>query len=132
MKNVGVSGGSWNKITPTTNRSAIIQADVSFVVVRTCGRITWPTAVGVVGRFIVLASTMNIPKKKYRDKVRSRLELVQRLFADRQRVEDMMQRVFANSDEFGKGSDFHNKIETLYMLLNMDVPALLDALDKVG
>lgn len=31
-----------------------------------------------------------IPKKKYRDKVRKRLEIVQQLFADRGRVETML------------------------------------------
>jgi hypothetical protein len=70
---------------------------------------------------------MNIPKKKYRDKVRDRLVLVKTLFADRKRVEEMMKRVGG----FGIGSDFHNKMDHLYRFFDVDVPALLDALDNI-
>lgn len=73
---------------------------------------------------------MGIPKKKYRDKVRQRLVVVQALFADRSRVEEMMRRVHGYGG-FEKGSDFHNKMEAISMLLNIDVPVLLDALDEL-
>ncbi len=69
-----------------------------------------------------------IPKKKYRDKVRERLAVVQNLFSDTERVEEMMRRVGI----FEKGSDFHNKMEAVKMLLGTDVPALLDALDQIA
>lgn len=69
-----------------------------------------------------------IPKKKYRDKVRERLSIVQDLFSDTERVGEMMRRVRI----FEKGSDFHNKMEVIKMLLETDVPALLDALDKIA
>lgn len=72
-----------------------------------------------------------IPVKKYRDKVRKRLETVMQMFADRDRVEEMIRRVSANTEMFGRGSDFKNKIDHLYMLLRDDVPALLDAFDEL-
>jgi hypothetical protein len=71
---------------------------------------------------------MSLPKIKYRKKVRERLETVKKLFADRDRVEQMMKRVGG----FAEGSDFHNKMTALYMFLDTDVPALLDALDQLA
>jgi hypothetical protein len=70
---------------------------------------------------------VTIPKKKYRDKVKGRLETVKGLFADRDRVQKMMRRVGG----FEEGSDFNNKMDALYMLLDRDVPALLEALDQL-
>lgn len=69
-----------------------------------------------------------IPKKKYRDKVRERLAVVQNLFSDTERMGDVMRRVGI----FEKGSDFHNKMEAIKMLLGTDIPALLDALDQIA
>jgi hypothetical protein len=62
---------------------------------------------------------MVIPKKKYRDKVRERLNVVHNLFfGDSVKLEKLLRRL----GEFGKGSDFHNKQETLRRLLEVDVP----------
>lgn len=70
-----------------------------------------------------------IPKKKYRDKVRGRLQLVQDLLlSNPERVKEMMRRVGG----FGEGSDLHNKLEVLKMLLETDVPALLNAFDQLA
>lgn len=57
--------------------------------------------------------------------------MVKALFADRPRIEDMFKRVFAGTEHFGKGSDFHNQMEQFYMLLNTDLPALLEAFDSL-
>jgi hypothetical protein len=60
---------------------------------------------------------MVIPKKKYRDKVRERLNVVHNLFfGDSVKLEKLLRRL----GEFGKGSDFHNKQETLRRLLEVE------------
>lgn len=66
-----------------------------------------------------------LPKKKYRDKVRQRLQTVRDLLlGDPARLEDLLRRI-----GIGKGSDLHNKVEAIKMLLDTDVPALLDSMD---
>jgi hypothetical protein len=50
------------------------------------------------------------------------------MFSDRERVQTMMQLVGG----FDNGSDLHNKLYSLAMLLNRDVPALLDVLDQLA
>lgn len=71
----------------------------------------------------------NIPKKKYRDKVRERLQKVhETLLSDPDRLIEMMKRVGG----FDKGSDLHNKIEAIQRLLEIDIPTLLDAFDKLS
>jgi hypothetical protein len=50
------------------------------------------------------------------------------LLNDPDRLEKMMRRVGG----FVPGSDFRNKMATLDMLLNTDVPALLDAFDQLS
>lgn len=73
---------------------------------------------------------MAIPKKKYRDKVRARLATVQAMFADKERIDKMMRRVYGLQDA-QKSTEFHNRMQTLDMLLGTDVPALLDCLDDM-
>jgi hypothetical protein len=69
-----------------------------------------------------------IPKKKYRDKVRQRLELIKNLFGDRPRVEDMMKRVKMLEPK----TDIKTKLDAFYTFIFTDVHVLLDALDKVA
>lgn len=70
---------------------------------------------------------MRVPKKAYRDKVRRRLRIVQMVFEDRPYFEKMIRQ----HEGRGAGkSDFHNKMESFYMLLGTDVPALLDAFEE--
>jgi hypothetical protein len=66
-------------------------------------------------------------KKKYRDKVRNRTNIVREMFADRERIEEMMKRVGG----FGTKTDVHNKIDALFMLLDQNIPALLDAIEQM-
>jgi hypothetical protein len=71
---------------------------------------------------------MIIPKKKYRDKVRERLQVVHTIFlSDPEKLTTLMRRIGG----FGPGSDFHNKTEAITILLERDIPALLDAFDQL-
>ena len=67
---------------------------------------------------------MIIPKKKYRDKVRERLAKVKELFVDRNRTMVLLTRLGIS----GK-PEVSNALEAMDLLLDRDVPALLDALD---
>lgn len=67
------------------------------------------------------------PKKKYRDKVRARLALVREVFENKEQTKIFFKRL----TQFEKGSDFHNKMEAFYMLLDQDLPALLDSMDDI-
>lgn len=70
-----------------------------------------------------------IPKKKYRDKVRQRLALVNSLLLDDpKRLEEMMKRVGG----FSEKGELHNRIEAIRILLQTDVPTLLNALDTLN
>ncbi len=68
---------------------------------------------------------IRVPPKKYRDKVRKRLELVNQVFADKQKLKTYLQRQGG-----WKGSELPNFIEWMTMLLETDVPALLDLFEK--
>ena len=69
---------------------------------------------------------MTIPKKAYRDKVRSRLDAVNTLFADK----DKLFEILRNHKIGGERGELRNKIEWLSMLLDQDVPALLAAFEN--
>lgn len=64
-------------------------------------------------------------KKKYRDKVRERLSKVRALLlADPKRLEDLLRRIGVDKHEI------HDRVEAVQLLLERDVPALLDELDS--
>ena len=68
---------------------------------------------------------MLIPKKKYRDKVRQRLERVKNLLFTDDRVKKILTRLNLTKPEI---HDLYNIVEQLF---DKDMPALLEALDRV-
>lgn len=61
-------------------------------------------------------------KKVHLDKISKRLQSAQEIFSDKKRTKEIMTRI----KKFGKGSDLHNKVEMLFMLLNTDIPELIE------
>jgi len=70
---------------------------------------------------------MNFPKKVYREKVKQRLEIVKEIFSDKEDLKKFLAR-----KPFQGKSDVHNKIEQLEMLLNQDLPFILNLLDEIA